>query len=83
VVPVASDHVAFERAARADGHGQNLTWLGNRLERDVFAESDVTISDGFHALLALAANTERRNSQAYLYGLCHARSRNTSMILRP
>jgi hypothetical protein len=71
MMPIASEHLAFERPARADGHGKNITRLGDGLKRDLFAESDVTVRDRFQGLLPLAADAQRRNSEAYFDCLGH------------
>jgi hypothetical protein len=41
------------------------------LELDLFAESNVTIGDGFRLLLPLAADAEGRNPETYLDCLRH------------
>src|SRR5262245_34712996 len=71
VVPVALDHIAFERLARADLHRQHSAWLRDGLELDVLAESNVTVADGFGFILALAPDAERRNPKADFHSLCH------------
>ena len=56
MLPIAPDHIALEGATRADRHCQNIAGLGNGLELDLFAESNVTVGDAFRRLLPLAAH---------------------------
>jgi len=71
VLPIASDHIALEGATRADHHCQNIAGPWNGLEFDLFAESNVTVGDGFRRLLPLAADAEGRNPETYLDCLRH------------
>ena len=71
LLPIAPDDLALEDAAGADCHRQNIARLWDRLKLDPFAESNVTVCDGFRGLLPLAANAEGRNPEAYLDCLRH------------
>lgn len=71
MLPIAPDHVALEGATRADGHRQNIARLWDGFHLDPFAESNVTVRDGFRDFLPLAADAERRNPETYLDCLPH------------
>ncbi len=71
MLPIAPDHFALEGATRADRHRQNIARLWDGLELDPFAESNVTVCDGFRGLLPLAPDAEGRNPETYLDCLRH------------
>jgi len=71
MLPIAPHHLALEAATGADRHRQNITRLWDGLELDLFAESNVTVCDGFLSLRPLTADAEGRNPEAYLDCLRH------------
>jgi hypothetical protein len=69
MMPIAPDHLAVERFARADRHRQNGSGLRNRLDFDGLAESDVAVVDGLQVVSILAFDAERGNPEADFDGL--------------
>ena len=81
MLPIAPKHIALEGATRTDRHRQNIAWLWDGLELDPFAESNVTVCDGFRGLLSLAADAERRNPETYLDCLRHLMVKKQNVLL--
>lgn len=81
MLPIAPDHIALERATRADRHRQNIARLWDGLELDPFAESNVTVCDCFRGLLPLAADAKGRNPETYLDYLRHLLVRTQNALL--
>jgi len=81
VLPIAPDDFALEGATRADRHRQNLARLRNGLQLDPFAESNVTVCDGFRGLLPLATDAEGRNPETYLDCLRHLNGGDQNALL--
>ena len=81
MLPIAPHHIALEGATRADRHRQNIAWLWDGLELDQFAESNVTVCDGFRGLLPLAADAKGRNPETYLDCLRHLMVKKQNALL--
>ena len=62
MLPIAPHHLALEAATGADRHRQNITRLWDGLELDLFAESNVTVCDGFLSLRPLAADADANSA---------------------
>jgi hypothetical protein len=71
MMPIASEHFAFEVLAGAGRHRQHNARFRNRLDFDLLAESDVAVVDGYQGIRILAPDPKRRNPEADLDGLRH------------
>src|SRR5262245_35775481 len=77
-MPVTPDDLAVETSAGAVRHWQHLTGLGDRLELQLLAESNVAVRNGLRGVVAVTANAERRNPEADFDDLSHVLSHRSS-----